>query len=527
MYGDDIYELGSSENKDEGKEQDREEVIPDFEVEIQSEPVDVEAPVEAPVEAIDETPVAPAPQAAPQSAYFDYTSADTDEMTRQAKLATKANRKARRQAEKLAKKQRKAQKKAQKKGSFFGKLAVAACLGLLFGGCAAAGMYGVQKGIAYFDKDAAPVVNEKPAELPENVVKVPETVIQLPDGATLPENVTQYVTYVQNDITEMVDQVMPAMVSIVSNYTTTSYNFWGQYYNRESAASGSGIIVGKTDTQLLIATNNHVVKESNRLEVTFIDGSTSEAVIKGVDPEMDLAVIAVDLNNLEKKTKDAITVAMLGDSGNLKLGEPVVAIGNALGYGQSVTTGIISALNREIEDEDGNINSLIQTDAAINPGNSGGALLNIKGEVIGINSSKMGGSTIEGMGYAIPISSASPILSELMTREVREKVAEDEMGYLGIGMMAINDEAYQSLGLPKGIYITEIMEGGAAEKAGIKKRDIITKFDGQKVTSPSELKERIECYRAGETCTVTISRAVDGEYESFDLEVTLGARPKE
>lgn len=523
MYGDDIYELGSSENRDEEATQNREETVEEAVTEA-AETVTETAPDEA-APAISEEP---APQAAPQSAYFDYTAADTDEMTRQAKLATKANRKARRQAEKLAKKQRKAQKKAQKKGSFVKKLAAAACLGLLFGGCAAAGMYGVQKGIAYFDKDAAtPVTSEKPAELPENVVKVPETVIQLPDGVTLPDNITQYVTYVQNDITEMVDQVMPAMVSIISNYTTTSYNFWGQYYNRESEASGSGIIVGKTDTQLLIATNNHVVKESHKLEVTFIDGNTAEAVIKGVDPEMDLAVIAVDLNNLEKKTKEAITVAQLGDSDHLKLGEPVVAIGNALGYGQSVTTGIISALNREIEDEDGNINSLIQTDAAINPGNSGGALLNIKGEVIGINSSKMGGSTIEGMGYAIPISSASPILSELMTREVREKVAEDEVGYLGIGMQAINDEAYQSLGLPKGIYITEVMEDSAAEKAGIMKRDIITKFDGQKVTSPSELKERIECYRAGETCTVTISRAVDGEYESFDLEVTLGARPKE
>lgn len=303
-------------------------------------------------------------------------------------------------------------------------------------------------------------------------------------------------------------------------------NIWGQTYSQPGVASGSGIIIGETESELLIATNNHVVENATSLEITFIDESTAEAVVKGTDSDMDLAVIAVPLSSLKEDTLNAITVAKLGDSDNLKLGEPVVAIGNALGYGQSVTNGIISALDRELTTEDGSTGTYIQTNAAINHGNSGGALLNINGEVIGINAAKIDGSTVEGMGYAIPISAASPIISELMQRETRtEKVAEDEVGYMGITMQAITDQIASSFDMPKGVYVREVSEGSAAEKAGIRKGDIIVKLDGTRISSSTDLQDTLQYFRAGETVTVTVKRAENGEYVAHDLEITLGERP--
>ena len=319
---------------------------------------------------------------------------------------------------------------------------------------------------------------------------------------------------------------MPAMVSIVSNYVTTGMNFWGQTHSQQATGSGSGIIVGETDDELLIVTNNHVVEDSTGLQVTFIDESTAEAVIKGTDADMDLAVIAVPIRSLSEDTQNAITIAKLGDSDNLKLGEPVVAIGNALGYGQSVTNGIVSALNREMTTEDGSTGTYIQTNAAINHGNSGGALLNINGEVIGINAARIDGSSVEGMGYAIPISSASPIIAELMERQTRtEKIAEDEMGYLGIYMQAVTDEYASLFDMPKGVFVKEVTEGSAAEAAGILKGDIIVKFDGQRITSATDLQQTLQYYKAGETTIVTVKRSVNGEYQAMDLEITLGKRP--
>ena len=241
---------------------------------------------------------------------------------------------------------------------------------------------------------------------------------------------------------------------------------------------------------------------------------------------MDLAVIAVPVASLSEDTQNAITIARLGDSDKLKLGEPVVAIGNALGYGQSVTNGIVSALNREMTTEDGSTGTYIQTNAAINHGNSGGALLNINGEVIGINAARIDGSSVEGMGYAIPISSASPIIAELMERQTRtDKVSEDEMGYLGIYMQAVTDEYASLFDMPKGVFVKEVTEGSAAEAAGILKGDIIVKFDGQRITSASDLQQTLQYYKAGETTTVTVKRSVNGEYQAIDLEVTLGKRP--
>lgn len=240
---------------------------------------------------------------------------------------------------------------------------------------------------------------------------------------------------------------------------------------------------------------------------------------------MDLAVIAVSLNDLSDDTKNAITVATLGSSDDLKLGEPVIAIGNALGYGQSVTNGIVSALNREITLENGSTGTFIQTNAAINPGNSGGALLNMNGEVIGINSNKIGGTAVEGMGYAIPITSASPIIADLMERQTRTKVAEDEVGYIGISPQEVTSQTSQMYNMPEGIYVVSVEEGSAAANAGIMKGDIITKFDGSSISSYSDLQKTLQYYAAGDSVTVTVQRPQNGEYVSIELNLTLGSRP--
>lgn len=314
------------------------------------------------------------------------------------------------------------------------------------------------------------------------------------------------------------------MVSIVNNFTETA-NVFGQQYTQEEAASGSGIIVGKTDDELLIVSNNHVVESADTLTVTFIDGSEAQAQVKGLDSDMDLAVIVVSLNDLSDDTKNAITVATLGSSDDLKLGEPVIAIGNALGYGQSVTNGIVSALNREITLENGSTGTFIQTNAAINPGNSGGALLNMNGEVIGINSNKIGGTAVEGMGYAIPITSASPIIADLMERQTRTKVAEDEVGYIGISLQEVTSQISQMYNMPEGIYVVSVEEGSAAANAGIMKGDIITKFDGSSISSYSDLQKTLQYYAVGDSVTVTVQRPQNGEYVSIELNLTLGSRP--
>jgi serine protease Do len=413
--------------------------------------------------------------------------------------------------------------KEHRSGGAVKKALLSISLGLLFGIFAGVGFYAVQKGTNVV-KDTAETVEKRSetdtSAIIENSQETPAT------AETAATSGVASISYVSSDVSEVVEQVMPAMVSIINNYTETT-NFWGRVYSEDLESSGSGIIVADSDDELLIVTNNHVVEDANSLEITFIDGSTAEAKIKGTDSDMDLAVVAVDKNDLSDATKAAITVASLGDSDELKLGEPVIAIGNALGYGQSVTNGIVSALDREIEMDDGSTGVFIQTNAAINPGNSGGALLNIKGEVIGINSNKIGGEAIEGMGYAIPISSASPIIAELMERRTRgEKVADSEMGYIGIELQEVTSQISVTFNMPEGIYIVSTTEGGGAQKAGIMKGDIITKFDGQKISSYSDLQSILQYYSAGETVTVTIMRPENGEYVSHELELTLGTRPQ-
>ena len=407
-------------------------------------------------------------------------------------------------------------KKTKKHGGYFRKAMVSVSLGLFFGLFAGIGFYAVQQGTGMLKTgtDTA-VVGEIAAEATtESTQSSTQSSVQSAPN----------VTYVESDVSDVVEKVMPAMVSIVNNFTETA-NVFGQQYTQEEAASGSGIIVGKTDDELLIVSNNHVVESADTLTVTFIDGSEAQAQVKGLDSDMDLAVIAVSLNDLSDDTKNAITVATLGSSDDLKLGEPVIAIGNALGYGQSVTNGIVSALNREITLENGSTGTFIQTNAAINPGNSGGALLNMNGEVIGINSNKIGGTTVEGMGYAIPITSASPIIADLMERQTRTKVAEDEVGYIGISLQEVTSQISQMYNMPEGIYVVSVEEGSAAANAGIMKGDIITKFDGSSISSYSDLQKILQYYAAGDSVTVTVQRPQNGEYVSIELNLTLGSRP--
>ena len=328
----------------------------------------------------------------------------------------------------------------------------------------------------------------------------------------------------ETELTKVVDTVMPSIVSVYNDFTEEVQTFYGQTFTRQGESTGSGIIIGKTDTELLIVTNNHVVDGADNLRVLFIDQETCDAEIKGTNPSNDLAVIAVALSDIKSTTLDQIKVATLGNSDNLKIGEDVIAIGNALGYGQSVTTGIVSANNREISDET-ITGTFIQTDAAINPGNSGGALVNINGHVIGINSSKIGGNAVEGMGFAIPISRAIPIIEELMSRETLSKVEEGERGTIGISGVTVTSDVAKAYNMPQGVYVAQIIENGGAAKSDLHEGDIITAIDGQTVSSMEELQKQLEYHRAGTEVTLTVQRQDGkGSYAETAVKVTLGTR---
>ena len=334
----------------------------------------------------------------------------------------------------------------------------------------------------------------------------------------------QSASAVVTDVTQVVEAVMPACVSITNNFTQTVQDFWGQTYSQDETASGSGIIIGENEQELLIVTNNHVVDSTEQLYVQFIDGETVEAQVKGTDASADLAVVAVKLDTIANSTKQEICIARMGDSDSLKIGEPAIAIGNALGYGQSVTTGVISALNRKIENsnsEEGT--SLIQTDAAINPGNSGGALLNMRGEVIGINSNKIGGSSIEGMGYAIPISTARPIIEDLMERQTRTKYSEEERGYLGISCINVTSDLSENFSMPQGIFVAQVYSGTGAEAAGLVRGNIVVAFDGVTVQSQEELTKQMQYYKAGESVEITIMVNSANGYQQKNVTVTLSS----
>lgn len=340
-------------------------------------------------------------------------------------------------------------------------------------------------------------------------------------------SLTRTSSTVTSDVSEVVNSVMPSVVSITNMSVQQVQSFFGGTSSQEVQSSGSGIIVGQNDTELLIATNNHVVEGSTTLTVSFINESSAEAKIKGTDASRDLAVIAVPLENIEGETMGEIKVATLGDSTKLQVGEPVIAIGNALGYGQSVTTGIVSALNRQI-DMEGFDAELIQTDAAINPGNSGGALVNANGEVIGINTVKVSSDAVEGMGYAIPISDANETITTLMNKETREQVPEDERGFLGVEITNVEAESAELYGMPTGVYIRNVIEGTGAEKAGLVRGGVITELDGSSVDSMTTLQNLLSYYRVGETVTLTVEMpGKDGSYEEKEVEVVLSEKETE
>ncbi len=327
-----------------------------------------------------------------------------------------------------------------------------------------------------------------------------------------------------NSVSEVAKEAMPSIVAI-TNKSLQEVQMMFSYETMlfESESEGSGIIVSQDDDELLILTNNHVVSGAQTLTVQFYDDEAYEAKVKGSDSALDVAVISVPLSELKQSTKDSIKIALIGDSSDLEIGEQVVAIGNALGYGQSVTTGIVSALDRDI-DMNRIKGNLIQTDAAINPGNSGGALLNMRGEVVGINSAKLSDTTVEGMCYAIPINTAIPVAEDLMNREDREELDADEAGYMGIVGILITESDAEKYNMPEGIYLQQIVDGSAAQKAGLQVGDILEKFDGLSIASYAELQETLKYYHAGETVDVTIYRQENGQYVEKTISITLGKR---
>ncbi|MDO4306553.1 MAG: trypsin-like peptidase domain-containing protein [Eubacteriales bacterium] len=436
--------------------------------------------------------------------------------------------------------------KQKNSGGFFGKLAAVVALAAVFGLVAGLVFQGVNLMTGKYIGTARSVSVGTTESVPVQEIDSEETSSGDVDIKTLVAE--------SGTVAGVAQAAMPSVVAITSvsiQEIPSFFSYYGFGYGGTqeypSTGSGSGIIVGENDNELLIATNNHVVEGATTLSVCFIgndvvgaeeetqsmasgDGDINvenavSAKIKGTDPDNDLAVVAVQKSDVPAETMSEIKIAQIGSSDNLVVGEQVVAIGNALGYGQSVTSGWISAMNRTVTLEDGSNSDLIQTDAAINPGNSGGALLNMRGELIGINSAKYADNAVEGMGYAIPISKAQPILEELMNRRTREKVEDSKAAYLGVNVANLSTEAIEMYNMPAGAFVTEVFSGSAAEAAGIQKSDIVVKLDGQKVSGRDDLIEKLTYYEAAEEVEIVVARADNGEYVENTFMVTLGARP--
>ena len=413
----------------------------------------------------------------------------------------------------------------KKKGGILKKAALITAGALLFGTVSGATMVGVNVAASRFMGNSAAASAE--AEKKEEISKA-QTESQdssQDNGQGSAQGNGGYQQGQRNngkavaDVSDIVEQAMPTVVAITSTAVYQSNNYGYGWFFRggpqtyEVPSSGSGIIVGENDKELLIVTNNHVVEDSTSLKVAFIDSEVVDAAIKGTDAETDLAVIAVPLEQIKDDTKSKIKVARLGNSDELKVGQGVIAIGNALGYGQSVTVGYVSALNREVRVSSTSTRELLQTDAAINPGNSGGALLNMKGEVIGINAAKYSSTEVEGIGYAIPISKAEDIMNQLMNRKTMNPVEEAKRGYLGIQGTSVDEESAAAFGMPRGVYVYKILEEGAAAQSDLREKDIITKVDGQSVRNMTDLQELLACYEMGEQIDLTVQTQKDGEYQ--------------
>ena len=406
----------------------------------------------------------------------------------------------------------------RKKNSWARKAAGITAAAVLFGTVAG----GVMTGVNYVGArltGLADITATAPAETEGT------TTAQVPGPSAASNNGSTTAVSTVTDVSSIAEKAMPSLVAINDTMTVEQNNFFGMPQTYQAQSSGSGIIVGQNDTELLIATNNHVVSGATDMKVTFTDSTQIAAAVKGTDSATDLAIIAVKLSDIPSDTMSKIKVATLGDSDNVKVGQQVIAIGNALGYGQSLTVGYISALDREITDENGIQHTYIQTDAAINPGNSGGALLDLNGNVIGINAAKNASTEVEGMGFAIPISKAQEILNNLMTKKTREAVDESAQGYLGIQGTNIDANASKEYGMPVGIYVYKIVEGGAAANSDLKEKDIITKFDGQSVTNMEELKQMLTYYEGGSTVSLTVQSLVNGSYVEHEVQITLGTKP--
>ena len=407
----------------------------------------------------------------------------------------------------------------RRKNGLTRKVAGITAAALLFGTVSGGTMVGINKIADSFGPASYPLVSSQTA------VEESTTESQTSAGAFASGNSAVAGNAAALDVSAIAKSAMPSVVAINNTMLYQSNNWWGMSQTYEVPSSGSGIIIGQNDEELLIATNNHVVEDSENLSVVFINDTSVNASIKGTDADSDLAVIAVALKDIPEDTLSQISVAKLGDSDALEVGQGVVAIGNALGYGQSVTVGYVSALNREVKVDNTVTRNLLQTDAAINPGNSGGALLNMKGEVIGINAAKYSSTDVEGIGYAIPISKAQEILSTLMTQRTKNQtVAEGEEGYLGIQGLTVDDSMVKQQDMPAGVFVYGIIDGGAAANSDLRKRDIIVKFDGQSVKSMAALQDLLKYYKAGETVELGVKSLENGEYVDRTVTITLGTK---
>ena len=388
---------------------------------------------------------------------------------------------------------------------------------------------GMMVGVNYLaqERNIYSILRDSGVENPEAMLSSPSVMPETEKSTQASENtVTASSQGSEKTVAEVAKEAMPSVVAITNmmRYQQNGFSIFGEVQKEtELPASGSGVIVGQNDTELLIATNNHVIQDSNSLTVSFIDESTANAQVKGTDATVDLALVSVKLSDISPETREKIKAIKVGSSDDMEVGDPVVAIGNALGYGQSVTSGIISAKNRDVQTKEGVSKGLIQTDAAINPGNSGGALLNMQGELIGINVAKYADTDVEGMGYSIPSSAAEGILSSLSNLTTRDKVPEGEQGVLGVQVKDIDAQTAESFAMPKGIYIFKVLEDTGAENSAIQERDIITKLDGQGVYTTADLKSLLSKYRAGEEVKLTLMRQDgSGKYNEVEVKVVLG-----
>ncbi|QNM06844.1 S1C family serine protease [Qiania dongpingensis] len=403
-------------------------------------------------------------------------------------------------------------KKKKKGGNVWKKLGVFLLCGIMLGGAGAGTFIGVMKASGYEAKMQKAIDAANQTNTPK-----------VATAETTPTSANNGGESSSGSVADVAESAMPSIVAITNTqiYQNNNWNYFFGGGSQEVTGSGSGIIIGQNDKELLVLTNYHVIDGASSLKVTFIDDSVVDANIKGTAESNDLAVISIPLESLSSDTLNAIKIAKMGDSNSLRVGDEVIAIGNALGYGQSLTYGHVSALSRDVTIDNKTL-TLLQTDAAINPGNSGGALLNMNGEVIGINSAKYSSEDVEGMGFAIPISEAEDIINDLMSKETRTAVGEDEASYLGIEGVAMDASNAKVYNMPQGIYVYGLVENGPAYVSGLKEKDIITAIEGTNVTTMDELKEQLTYYAGGTTVELTVQRLVDGEYQEQKISVTLG-----